>query len=79
MTQLILTLIRGYQRLVSPFMAPRCRFMPSCSTYAVEAIEVHGLTRGGWLSLRRLGRCHPFHRGGYDPVPASMTAPGAHS
>lgn len=79
MTQLVLTLIHGYQRLVSPFMAPRCRFMPSCSTYAVEAIEVHGLARGGWLSLRRLGRCHPFHRGGYDPVPASMTAPGAHS
>ena len=76
MTRFVLALIAGYRRLVSPLTAPRCRFMPSCSTYATEAIESHGLTRGGWLALRRLSRCHPFHRGGYDPVPASMSVSG---
>lgn len=78
MTRLVLALIAGYRRLVSPFMTPRCRFTPSCSNYAMEAIETHGLPRGGWLALRRLSRCHPFHRGGYDPVPAtvSVSAPG---
>ena len=76
MTRLILAVITGYQRLISPLLAPRCRFAPSCSSYAVEAIEIHGLGRGGWLALRRLTRCHPFHRGGYDPVPASMSVSG---
>jgi hypothetical protein len=63
-------LIRAYQILVSPWLAGNCRFLPSCSQYAMEALERHGLFRGGWLALRRLGRCHPFRPGGYDPVPA---------
>jgi putative membrane protein insertion efficiency factor len=58
-----------YQRFVSPLLAPRCRFAPSCSQYAVEALRTHGAIRGLWLSARRLARCHPFHPGGYDPVP----------
>jgi len=61
-------LIRTYQRLMS-WSAPRCRFHPSCSQYALEAVELHGATRGGWLAVRRLGRCHPWHPGGLDPVP----------
>jgi putative membrane protein insertion efficiency factor len=61
--------IAFYQRFVSPLLAPRCRFAPSCSQYAIEALRTHGAVRGFWLSARRLARCHPFHPGGYDPVP----------
>ncbi|MEM7170678.1 MAG: membrane protein insertion efficiency factor YidD [Pseudomonadota bacterium] len=61
--------IRGYQLMVSPYMAPSCRFEPTCSSYAHQAILTHGLGRGGWLVLRRLGRCHPWGGAGYDPVP----------
>ena len=71
MTRMLVAIITGYQRLVSPMLAPRCRFAPSCSSYAVEALQHHGALRGSWLALRRVSRCHPFHRGGYDPVPAS--------
>jgi uncharacterized protein len=67
---LVLTwLITGYRRLISPLLGARCRFYPSCSAYALEAISVHGAARGSWLAVRRLGRCHPFHPGGIDPVP----------
>jgi putative membrane protein insertion efficiency factor len=66
---LALGAIRLYQTAVGPNMAPACRFEPSCSRYGYEAIERHGLLRGGWLTLRRLFRCRPFHPGGYDPVP----------
>jgi uncharacterized protein len=62
-------LIRLYQWTLSPLLGPKCRFHPSCSQYSLEALERFGLLRGGWLALRRLGRCHPFHPGGYDPVP----------
>jgi putative membrane protein insertion efficiency factor len=63
------TTIRGYQLLVSPLLPPSCRFSPSCSQYALEAIGRHGALKGSWLAARRLARCHPFHPGGFDPVP----------
>lgn len=64
-----LALIRLYRRGISPFTPPACRFTPTCSAYAQEAIEKHGAGKGGWLALRRLLRCHPFGGKGYDPVP----------
>jgi uncharacterized protein len=64
-----LWLLRGYQLLVSPLLGRNCRFLPTCSEYAREALEAHGLLRGGWLVLRRLARCHPWGGQGYDPVP----------
>jgi hypothetical protein len=69
MSGLAIALIRLYQRTLSPWMPSSCRFEPTCSHYAAEAIARHGLARGGWLTLRRLARCHPFARAGYDPVP----------
>jgi putative membrane protein insertion efficiency factor len=68
--------IAGYRRFISPLIAPRCRFAPSCSEYALEALRVHGAIRGLWLTVRRLARCHPFHPGGYDPVPEAFTTRG---
>jgi putative membrane protein insertion efficiency factor len=65
-------LIRGYQLVISPLIGPRCRFYPSCSHYAIEAIETHGALRGVWLTLKRISRCHPWHEGGFDPVPACL-------
>ena len=62
-------LLRGYKRLISPFLPSACRYYPTCSEYMREAIEIHGPVRGVWLGLKRLGRCHPFHEGGFDPVP----------
>lgn len=73
MTRMLVLIVRAYQRLVSPLLMPHCRFFPSCSAYALDALTTHGARRGGWLALRRLGRCHPWHPGGYDPVPE---APG---
>jgi putative membrane protein insertion efficiency factor len=61
--------VAGYRRWLSPLHRPACRFTPTCSQYAVEALERYGLARGGYLALRRLLRCHPLHPGGYDPVP----------
>ena len=66
--KLILAFIIFYQRFISPLTAPACRFYPSCSEYALQAIKRYGPWRGLWLSLRRILKCHPFHPGGYDPV-----------
>lgn len=69
MAGVFIFLIRLYQRLISPLLGPRCRFHPSCSRYAIEAFRRHGSLRGGWLTARRLCRCHPLNPGGFDPVP----------
>jgi putative membrane protein insertion efficiency factor len=69
MKRFLLVLIRLYQLCLSPFFGGQCRFYPTCSVYAAEAIDTHGALRGGWLAVRRLLRCHPFHTGGVDLVP----------
>lgn len=69
MRALVLTLIRGYQYLISPILGPRCRFYPSCSSYSHQAIHRHGLWKGLRLSLARISKCHPWHEGGIDEVP----------
>lgn len=69
MRTLLLGLLRVYRYGISPMLGRNCRFHPSCSEYAQEAVERHGAVRGGWLAVKRVGRCHPFHPGGYDPVP----------
>lgn len=68
--RILIGAVRVYQMTISSWTPSSCRFTPSCSAYAVEAIETHGALRGGWLTLRRLGRCHPWGGHGYDPVPA---------
>jgi putative membrane protein insertion efficiency factor len=65
----LIAVVRVYQLFLGPLLPSACRFTPSCSTYAIEALEKHGAWRGFLLSIRRIGRCHPFHVGGYDPVP----------
>jgi putative membrane protein insertion efficiency factor len=72
MKTLLLALLRIYQYLLSPWVGQHCRFHPSCSEYAREAIETHGALKGGWLAARRLSRCHPWHAGGLDPVPGTQ-------
>ncbi len=74
MRTLALLAIRLYQLLVSPLLPPACRFYPSCSQYAASAISTHGVARGGWMALRRLARCHPWHPGGVDFVPEAVPA-----
>lgn len=69
MQKILIKLVRGYRYVLSPLWGPCCRFHPSCSAYAEEALVVHGARRGLWLALRRVGRCHPWHAGGHDPVP----------
>jgi putative membrane protein insertion efficiency factor len=69
MSRFLQFLIRAYQVTISPYLGDHCRFTPSCSAYAMEAIQKHGSLRGGWLAIKRIGRCHPFCDGGYDPVP----------
>jgi putative membrane protein insertion efficiency factor len=73
---LLLSMIRGYQLFVSPILGPRCRFYPSCSCYTHTAVQRFGVLRGLLLSLRRIGRCHPFCEGGYDPVPGEELTHG---
>ena len=69
MKRLLLAMIRFYRRYISPNQPPCCRYIPTCSQYAIEAIEKYGAIKGGWLAFRRILRCNPFHKGGYDPVP----------
>ncbi|WP_212718607.1 MULTISPECIES: membrane protein insertion efficiency factor YidD [unclassified Synechocystis] len=69
MKKLLLTLIKIYRILISPLFPPSCRFQPTCSQYALDAMEIHGVWRGSYLALKRILRCHPLHPGGYDPVP----------
>lgn len=66
---ILLAAIQAYRLIVSPWLGPHCRYEPTCSAYAIEAIATYGAVRGGFLALRRVARCHPFHAGGYDPVP----------
>jgi hypothetical protein len=67
--KIVLGLIRVYQRVLSPLLGSNCRFYPTCSHYTYEAIAKYGVVKGGWMGLRRIGRCHPWHAGGFDPVP----------
>lgn len=65
----LIFLIRGYQQVISPLLPRSCRFVPTCSAYAVEALQRYGVIKGGWLAIKRILRCHPWHPGGFDPVP----------
>ncbi len=76
MKKLLRFLLRAYQLTISPLMAPSCRFYPSCSNYALEALQVHGAAKGSLLALKRVCRCHPWHPGGLDPVPTLAPAAG---
>ncbi|MBM3273119.1 membrane protein insertion efficiency factor YidD [Candidatus Kaiserbacteria bacterium] len=69
MKLLLILFVRGYQVALSPILPAACRYLPTCSNYAIEALEKHGALRGGWLAIKRIARCHPFRPGGYDPVP----------
>ena len=69
MKAIVIALLRGYQYVFRPLLGANCRFVPSCSDYAIEAIDRHGFLHGSWLAVCRVGRCHPWHPGGYDPVP----------
>lgn len=73
MRAVLTSLIRTYRYLISPMLGPNCRFYPSCSCYAEEAVQTHGAARGTYLAARRILRCHPWHPGGYDPVPQKQT------
>ncbi|WP_341676972.1 membrane protein insertion efficiency factor YidD [Niveibacterium sp. SC-1] len=69
MKSLLILALRGYRYFLSPLLGRNCRFHPSCSAYAIEAVQRHGAIKGGWLAVRRVSRCHPWNLGGYDPVP----------
>lgn len=77
--RVLLAVVGFYRMAIGPALPPSCRYTPSCSAYAVEAIELHGAGRGSWLTLRRLLRCHPFHAGGHDPVPLPDASAGSMS
>ena len=69
MKKILIFLVKAYRKYVSPARQPCCRFTPTCSAYALEVLEKYGAAKGSWLALKRLCKCHPFHKGGYDPVP----------
>jgi len=69
MTRILLMVIKAYQYLISPMLGPSCRFTPTCSEYAAQAVQKYGAIKGLWLGIKRVGRCHPWHDGGYDPLP----------
>ena len=69
MKRLLILLVRGYQVAIGPHLPPSCRYFPSCSAYALEALQKYGAVKGSWLAARRIARCHPFRPGGFDPVP----------
>ena len=69
MKTILIFCIRGYQQIISPYLPPSCRYLPTCSQYAIDALREYGALEGSWLAIKRIGRCHPFHSGGFDPVP----------
>ena len=69
MTAILVALVKSYQLALSPFFGQQCRFTPTCSQYAIEALQLHGSAKGLWLTIKRVLRCHPWHAGGHDPVP----------
>ncbi len=69
MKKILIGFIKLYQKIISPLTPPSCRFYPTCSHYGIEAVEKHGALKGSWLAVRRISKCHPFHEGGFDPVP----------
>lgn len=74
LAKLVIALVRFYQLVISPLIGPRCRFTPTCSQYAIEAVRAHGVVKGSWLATKRLLKCHPLNEGGYDPVPPKQSS-----
>ncbi|MDU8925282.1 membrane protein insertion efficiency factor YidD [Pasteurellaceae bacterium LIM206] len=70
--KILIKLIRGYQLVISPLIGPRCRFVPTCSCYGIEALKTHGALKGSWLTVKRILKCHPLNKGGFDPVPPKI-------
>ncbi len=73
MRRILIVIIKGYQKLISPLIGQHCRFTPTCSSYTIEAISTHGSLKGCWLGMHRIARCHPLNEGGFDPVPDSFS------
>ena len=74
MKYLFIILIKFYKKFISPILPSSCRFYPTCSSYSLEAIEKYGAIKGGWLAIKRISKCHPFHKGGFDPVPEILSS-----